>query len=223
MSALAVPTRAAHALTALRAATPLLLPPQAFAFSGSLLTIAAIVNGFVWYKKSSLAFPFSSVLLLLGLWLLVCAPLVAVGSFYGFKGEEIKHPVRINNIPRQIPPQPWYMHPALSALVGGILPFGSVFIELYFIMSSLWLAQIYLVFGFLAMVLLILVVTCAEISIVMVRRRRRERSADAACGRMRRAGSTPYPAPLSPPRAPSPRRRTSSSARRTTTGGGAPS
>ena len=139
----------------------------AFAFSGSLLTIAAFVNGFVWYKKSSLAFPFSSVLLLLGLWLLVCAPLVAVGSFYGFKGEDIKHPVRINNIPRPVPPQPWYMHPALSALVGGILPFGSVFIELYFIMSSLWLAQIYLVFGFLAMVLLILVVTCAEISIVM--------------------------------------------------------
>ena len=140
----------------------------------------------MWYKKSSLAFPFSSVLLLLGLWLLVCAPLVAVGSFYGFKGEEIKHPVRINNIPRQIPPQPWYMHPALSALVGGILPFGSVFIELYFIMSSLWLAQIYLVFGFLAMVLLILVVTCAEISIVMVRRLGGRCCGDGARARMRR-------------------------------------
>ena len=87
----------------------------------------------MWYKKSSLAFPFSSVLLLLGLWLLVCAPLVAVGSFYGFKGEEIKHPVRINNIPRQIPPQPWYLHPVPSVLVGGILPFGAVFIELFFI------------------------------------------------------------------------------------------
>jgi transmembrane 9 superfamily protein 2/4 len=139
----------------------------AFAFSGSLLTIAIFVNFFVWSKRSSLAIPFVSILLLVGLWIGVCAPLVAVGAYYGFKAEDIKHPVRVTNIPRQIPPQPWYLHPIPSVLVGGILPFGSVFIELFFIMSSIWLAQVYLVFGFLFIVLLILVVTCAEISIVM--------------------------------------------------------
>ena len=50
--------------------------------------------------------------------------------------------MRVNNIPRQIPPQPWYLHPIPSVLVGGILPFGAVFIELFFIMSSIWLAQV---------------------------------------------------------------------------------
>jgi transmembrane 9 superfamily protein 2/4 len=139
----------------------------AFAFSGSLLTIAIFVNFFVWSKKSSLSIPFVSILLLVGLWLGVCAPLVAVGAYYGFKAEEIKHPVRVTNIPRQVPPQPWYLHPIPAILVGGILPFGSIFIELFFIMSAIWLGQIYLVFGFLFIVLLILVVTCAEISIVM--------------------------------------------------------
>ena len=34
-------------------------------------------------------------------------------------------------------------------------------------MSSLWLSQIYYVFGFLFVVVLILVITCAEMSIVM--------------------------------------------------------
>jgi transmembrane 9 superfamily protein 2/4 len=139
----------------------------AFAFSGSLLSIAAVVNVFVTYKKSSLAFPASSVMLLLGLWLFVCAPLVAAGSYHGFKAEDVKFPVRVNNIPRQIPVQPWYLHPIPSVLVGGILPFGCVFIELFFIMSSVWLAQIYLVFGFLFIVLVVLVITCAEISIVI--------------------------------------------------------
>jgi transmembrane 9 superfamily protein 2/4 len=139
----------------------------AFSFTGSLLTIAAFVNMFVWSKNSSLAFPVSSVFLLLGLWVFICAPLVAVGSFYGFKADEIKFPVKVNNIPRQIPPQPWYLHPIPSVLVGGILPFGSIFIELFFIMSAIWLAQIYLVFGFLFIVLVILVITCAEISIVI--------------------------------------------------------
>ena len=54
-----------------------------------------------------------------------------------------------------------------TMVVGGILPFGAVFIELYFIMSSVWLQRFYYVFGFLALVLLILLITCAEISIVL--------------------------------------------------------
>ena len=54
-----------------------------------------------------------------------------------------------------------------TMLVGGILPFGAVFIELFFIMSSVWLQRFYYVFGFLAVVMLILVITCAEISIVL--------------------------------------------------------
>jgi len=59
------------------------------------------------------------------------------------------------------------MHPVFAVLVGGILPFGAVFIELFFIMSSVWSHQIYYVFGFALIVLIILVVTCAEITIVM--------------------------------------------------------
>jgi len=139
----------------------------AFSFSGSLLTVVTLINVALSTSKSSLAIPFTSLLLLVGLWLGVCAPLVAVGAYFGFKAEEIKHPVRVNNIPRQIPAQPWYLHPIPSILVGGILPFGAIFIELYFIMSAIWLSQVYAVFGFLFVVLIITAVTCAEISIVM--------------------------------------------------------
>lgn len=47
-------------------------------------------------------------------------------------------PVRTNDIPRQIPEQQWYMGLPFTMLVGGILPFGAVFIELFFIMTSVW-------------------------------------------------------------------------------------
>merc|ERR1719352_379223 len=40
-------------------------------------------------------------------------------------------------------------------------------LELFFMMTSVWLQRFYYVFGFLALVMLILVVTCAEISIVL--------------------------------------------------------
>merc|ERR1712241_912419 len=60
-----------------------------------------------------------------------------------------------------------FMRTLFTALVGGVLPFGAVFTELFFIMSSLWQHQFYYLFGFLALVLIILVITCAEISITL--------------------------------------------------------
>lgn len=41
----------------------------------------------------------------------------------------------------------WYTHPLFSIALGGILPFGAVCIELFFIMSALWLHQFYYIFG----------------------------------------------------------------------------
>ena len=66
---------------------------------------------------------------------------------------------------RVMPPR--YMHPTFSILIGGILPFGAVFIELFFILTSMWLHQFYYLFGFLCLVFVILFITCAEITIVL--------------------------------------------------------
>merc|ERR1719217_1844921 len=70
-------------------------------------------------------------------------------------------------MPREIPLQPWYMQGLFTSAMGGILPFGAVFTELFFILSSIWQHQIYYMFGFLVLVLVILVLTCAEISITL--------------------------------------------------------
>lgn len=43
---------------------------------------------------------------------------------------------------RHVPEQMWYTHPAFAIALGGILPFGAVCIELFFIMSALWLHQV---------------------------------------------------------------------------------
>ncbi|KAL5223481.1 hypothetical protein ABZP36_010120 [Zizania latifolia] len=46
-------------------------------------------------------------------------------------------PMRMNKIPQPISEQPWYMNLMVSVLIGRILPFGLVFIELFF--TSIWL------------------------------------------------------------------------------------
>lgn len=90
-----------------------------------------------------------------------------IGAYFGLKKEGYTYPVRINQIARVIPPHKWFEHPLLMVMMGGLLPFGAVSIEVFFLMSSLWLHQYYYVFGFLFAVLIILVATCAEVSIVL--------------------------------------------------------
>eukprot|EP00929_Paragymnodinium_shiwhaense_P040893 TRINITY_DN21278_c0_g1_i1.p1 TRINITY_DN21278_c0_g1~~TRINITY_DN21278_c0_g1_i1.p1 ORF type:complete len:622 (-),score=101.65 TRINITY_DN21278_c0_g1_i1:157-2022(-) len=136
-------------------------------YPGVFFALCFLLNLLVWSKKSSGAVPFPIMFALLVLWFGFSVPLVMFGSYSALKQPAIELPVRTNTIPRQIPEQPAWNHPVLTAMVGGVLPFGAVFTELFFIMSSLWQHQFYYLFGFLALVLLLLLVTCAEISIAM--------------------------------------------------------
>merc|ERR1719389_1481550 len=139
----------------------------AFLYPGIFFTIFFILDMFIWGQKSSGAVPFATMFALLVLWFGISVPLVFLGSYFGFRKPATTLPVRTNQIPRQIPAQPWFIQPLFTSLVGGVLPFGAVFTELFFIMSSLWQHQFYYLFGFLALVLVILIVTCAEISIAL--------------------------------------------------------
>jgi transmembrane 9 superfamily protein 2/4 len=137
-------------------------------FPGSLFFLFILINLSVFSEGSSSAMSFSTFFILMLLWFGISTPLVFLGSYFGKKEHnQIEVPVPVKQIHRVIPDQVWYTHPLFSILLGGILPFGAVCIELFFIMSALWLDQIYYVFGFLFIVLLILVITSAEITIVM--------------------------------------------------------
>merc|ERR1712167_562923 len=78
-------------------------------------------------------------------WFLISFPLVWVGVWLGYRRELKDPPVKTNMVPRVIPSQAWYLNLLFTMLIGGILPFGAVFIELYFIMSSVWLQRFYYV------------------------------------------------------------------------------
>lgn len=115
-------------------------------FPGTMFVVFFILNLFVWYEGSSGAVPFSTLVSLLVLWFGISVPLVYLGSYIAFRKPEWTPPVKVNNLCRLLPPeaaQNWYTNPILSVLLGGILPFAAVFIEIFFIMSSVWLNQFY--------------------------------------------------------------------------------
>ncbi|KAL2338525.1 hypothetical protein Fmac_012971 [Flemingia macrophylla] len=139
----------------------------AFTFPATAFAVFFVLNALIWGQRSSGAVPFQTMFALLLLWFGISFPLVFVGGFLGFKKPAIEDPVKTNKIARQIPEQAWYMNPVCAILIGGILPFGAVFIELFFILTSIWLHQFYYIFGFLFIVFVILIITCAEITIVL--------------------------------------------------------
>jgi len=136
-------------------------------FPGFVFACFLVIDASLMSVGSSGAVPLVTLLTLVVLWFGVSVPLVFLGAYVGFKRDVEPHPVRTNQIPRLVPPQPWYMHPVLTTVFGGVLPFGAVSVELFFIMSAIWLHQIYYIFGFLFLVAIILVATCAEITILL--------------------------------------------------------
>lgn len=139
----------------------------AFLCPGIVFVIFFVLNLVLWVNSSSAAMPFLTLLALLALWFCVSTPLVFLGSYFGFKKQSIENPVRTNQIPRQIPEQSLYTRPLPGIIMGGILPFGCIFIQLFFILNSIWAHQFYYMFGFLTLVYIILLVTCSETTILL--------------------------------------------------------
>ncbi|KAB2618760.1 hypothetical protein D8674_014629 [Pyrus ussuriensis x Pyrus communis] len=134
-------------------------------FPGIAFLILTTLNFLLWGSHSTGAIPFSIFVILLLLWFCISVPLTLVGGYLGAKAPHIEYPVRTNQIPREIPAQ---KYPSWLLVLGaGTLPFGTLFIELFFIMSSIWMGRVYYVFGFLLIVLILLVVVCAEVSLVL--------------------------------------------------------
>lgn len=139
---------------------------SAFLFSGTAFSVFFTLNLVLWASGSSGAVPFTTLLVLLVMWFGLSVPLNVVGAFIGYKQKAYEYPVRTNQIPRAIPAATRHANLFFS-LGAGILPFGTVFIELVFILSSIYQNELFYFFGFIGAVFLILVVTCAEVSVVL--------------------------------------------------------
>ena len=61
----------------------------------------------------------------------VILPLTLVGTVLGRNlAGTPDYPCRINAVPRPIPEKKWFMEPLVIIPLGGVLPFGSIFIEM---------------------------------------------------------------------------------------------
>ena len=129
-------------------------------------TLIGMLNLFLISASASGAVPFGTIFVMLFLFVSISCPLSIAGYFLGLRHGPLPHSTRVHPIPRQIPPVQWYLQPIPSAVLGGILPFGAAFVELYFVLSSIFGHRAYYAYGFLFLTFGVVGLTTALVSVL---------------------------------------------------------
>jgi transmembrane 9 superfamily protein 2/4 len=140
----------------------------ALLFPGVVFSTFLFFNAILYHLQSTASVPFSTIMSILALWFLVDIPLVVAGALLGYTQDVMKFPAAVTPVSRPIPPPEILRRPLLGILAGGILPFGAIYAEFFFIMISLWMDQYYYVFGFTLIAFLLLVFLSAGVTILLV-------------------------------------------------------
>jgi len=114
------------------------------------------------------AIRFTTMLQIFSIYLFVGCPFTFFGSILGRNtASDFVAPCRTKVAPREIPEPPWYLTLPIQMLVSGFLPFSSIFVELFYVYSSIWGHSYYSLYGVLVVVfsLLLLVSTSVTITI----------------------------------------------------------
>ncbi|XWS62826.1 hypothetical protein CRYUN_Cryun06bG0043900 [Craigia yunnanensis] len=129
--------------------------------------IGFILNTIAIFYGSLAAIPFGTMVVVFVIWAFISFPLALLGTAVGrnWSGAP-NNPCRVKTIPRPIPEKKWYLTPSVVSIMGGLLPFGSIFIEMYFVFTSFWNYKVYYVYGFMLLVFLILIIVTVCVTIV---------------------------------------------------------
>jgi hypothetical protein len=144
------------------------LVAQATLFAVPVIVVVLTVNAVALYWKATASLPFTTMVIVLMIWLLVGVPLCVLGGIAGKNtAGQFNAPVRTKNFPREIPHIPLYRRWYTQMVMSGFLPFSAIYIELFYVFSSIWGHSSYQLFGILVVVFAILfaVVSCITVAL----------------------------------------------------------
>jgi len=136
-------------------------------FPGCTFGLFVFFNIVLAFMHSSASVPFLDVVIVVSLWFCISIPLVFLGAYFGYKKDVFEYPTRTSTVSRMIPETSIILDPKVGMIFAGMVPFAATYVELFFIMTSLWMDQYYYVFGFTLIVYILLLITCAEGSILL--------------------------------------------------------
>ncbi|CAD5177420.1 unnamed protein product [Musa acuminata subsp. malaccensis] len=137
-------------------------------FSGPLFLTFCFLNTVAIVYSIAAALPLGTIVVIVLIWTLTTSPLLVLGGIAG-KNSKTEFQVRCqtNKYPREIPPLPWYQGTIPQMVMAGFLPFGAIYIELFYIFGSLWGHRIYTIYSILFIVFIILLIVTTIIDIAL--------------------------------------------------------
>jgi transmembrane 9 superfamily protein 1 len=134
-----------------------------------LFALFVFLNTTAFAHASIAALPIGTILLLCGVFIIVAFPLTLLGSILGKNTTTWTPPVRTNKVRREIPLVPWYRSPLLAGLLlGGLLPFSAISIEVHYTFAAIWGHKVYTFFGILALAFVLLALVTAFVVVALV-------------------------------------------------------
>ncbi|XP_039267932.2 transmembrane 9 superfamily member 1-like [Styela clava] len=116
---------------------------SAFLFTAPTMSIWFIINTIHWANSTTLALPYTTVLIIIALWCIFGFSLNLFGGILGKNVVKIYDPpFGIESTPFIVPKQPWYKSTIIHLAFGGF-GFSVIAIEIYFFMTSLWERQVF--------------------------------------------------------------------------------
>ena len=132
------------------------------------ITLISFTN-FLYYLEGSTTYvQFRNFFSLISLWLIGTVPLIFLGTMIGLTQKRIQLPCDVNPVPGLLSKSdfPWYLRIRYAWFLTGFPPFFAVFVELFYIMDSLWKQNFYALSKYLLMSIVILIVTSSLIGIL---------------------------------------------------------
>eukprot|EP01114_Cavostelium_apophysatum_P016526 TRINITY_DN471_c0_g1_i1.p1 TRINITY_DN471_c0_g1~~TRINITY_DN471_c0_g1_i1.p1 ORF type:complete len:601 (+),score=153.15 TRINITY_DN471_c0_g1_i1:208-2010(+) len=133
-----------------------------------IVAVFSYVNSVAIAYDATAAVPAKIIVVIACIVLFVGFPLAVVGGIAGRRAAgPFEAPCRTKNFPREIPPIPWYRSLPFQMVMSGFLPFSAIYIELFYLYSSVWGHTTYQLFRILFLVAVILLIVTACITVAL--------------------------------------------------------
>lgn len=126
-------------------------------FCGPVGSVLSYLHSVALLYQSTRAVPGWTILSIVMLWAVVTIPLTLLGAILGKnRSRPFPSPCIPTKIPREIPRCAWYRTPTFMVVMCGLMPFSSIYLELFALFSAIWGHRIFQVYELLAIVFVIL-------------------------------------------------------------------
>ncbi|KAL7588646.1 hypothetical protein Lser_V15G36909 [Lactuca serriola] len=137
-------------------------------YFGPLFLTFTFLDNVAIYYGSTTALPVRAIVMLSLLWIFIASPLHLLGGIIGkTRTPEFQAPCKTAKIPREVPKLRWYRGVLPQMALAGILPFSVIYIQLYYIFTSVWGYRVYTLYGIMSIVFFLLLIMTALVSVAL--------------------------------------------------------